>query len=385
VRQQKKSRELRVETAMADRGSTMLNSIDHSAPATCPAYTQRVLETRLRWPFVRVLNALQQPTVWVLVNGPIVTDKQQECFAQLRRSGCRFAGMSSYMNFPESEPDAMPGASKLDALDYEAVCEVWCHCFRDPGKYLRTDLPRALISISDFTDYMRISPAIIRPAGHEDQIDFVYVGAAEDWKREAKNWRLAAQCIPRLCRDLRLRALVIGTPNSQFPAEPGVVFSAPLAWNQLLALLARTRFLFVPNVLDASPRLLAEALCLNVPVVVNSKILGGWKYVNRFTGVFFDNERDVVPAVSTCLERTLSPRDWFRTNCGPYHAGQRLLRLLKTVAADSEISESSHLCLDEWSPGPLEHLQRSLRGAADPSWESNGSTQAPSNGRTSEG
>jgi hypothetical protein len=30
-------------------------------------------------------------------------------------------------------------------------------------------------------------------------------------------------------------------------------------------------------VLDASPALLTEALCLDVPVVVNHRILGGWR------------------------------------------------------------------------------------------------------------
>jgi hypothetical protein len=335
----------------------------------------------LRWPFLRVLTAGCQPTSWVLVNGPIVTQEQQEEFAQLRRSGCRFAGMSSYMNFPQSEADAILGGLNLDALDYEAICEVWCHCFRDSGKYLRTNLPRALISVSDFTDYMRISPEAVGPPRRTEEIDFVYVGATEEWKREAKNWRLAGQCIPRLCRDLRLRAFVVGTPNPDFPANRGVVFSAPLAWDQLLARLFRARFLFVPNVLDASPRLLAEALCLDVPIVVNSNILGGWKYVNRFTGAFFDSERDVVSAVRACLERTFSPRSWFRANHGPYLSGQRLLRLLKMV--DSEISEPSHMCLDESPPDPSTHPQRSPRGGLGPSWGSNESTPAPLSDQTS--
>jgi hypothetical protein len=127
-----------------------------------------------------------------------------------------------------------------------------------------------------------------------------------------------------------------------------VLFSAPLAWEQLLARLSRARFLFVPNVFDASPRLLTEALCLNVPLIVNYNILGGWKYVNRFTGAFFESERDVLPAVSACMERALSPRNWFQANYGPYLAGQRLLRLLKEV--DPQINESSHVCLDESFP-----------------------------------
>jgi glycosyltransferase involved in cell wall biosynthesis len=314
---------------------------------------QQSLRPRLQWPFQHVLNAHGRPTAWVLVHGPIVTQQQQEQFAQLRRSGCRFAGMSSYINFPQPEPDVICGRSNTDPLDYEAICEVWCHCFRDPGKYLTANLPHALLSASDFTDYMKVSRDAIGGGACEEEFDFLYVGARENWKRETKNWRLAGQCIPRLCKDLRLRAFIVGTPTPQFPPDPRVVFSASLAWDQLLACLSRARFLFVPNVLDASPRLLAEALCLNVPVVVNSNILGGWKYVNRFTGAFFDGEQDVLLAVSALLERTLSPRDWFRANYGPYLAGQRLLRLLKIV--DSELNEPSYLCLAEPSADLVEH------------------------------
>jgi hypothetical protein len=175
------------------------------------------------------------------------------------------------------------------------------------------------------------------------------VGATDEWKREAKNWTLAGRCIPRLCHDLRLRAFVIGTPTPEFEAVPGVVFSPPVPWSQLLGRLSGVRFLFVPNLLDASPRLLAEALCLNVPLLVNSSILGGWKYVNAFTGTFFEDESNVVEAAKLCLSRTYGAREWFRANYGPYLAGRRLLQLLKTV--DSQLAESAYLRLGELSSG----------------------------------
>jgi glycosyltransferase involved in cell wall biosynthesis len=290
-----------------------------------------------RWPFVQVLDGCHGPIDWAIVNGPIVTHTQQQQFAELRRAGYRFGGMSSYMTFPRSR--------FRDPLDYEMVCEVWCHCFREPDRFLSTAIPRELISASDFTDYHRISPERVTRLGDLKKFDLVYVGATESWKKKVKNWRLAARCIPKLCRELRLRALVIGSANAEFPPSPGITFSLPLPWSELLAHLIRARFLFVPNVLDASPRLLTEALCLNVPVVVNRNILGGWKYVNRFTGGFFDGEGNIIESVCTCLERNLAPRDWFRSNYGPYLAGQRLLRLLKYV--DSELTERSHLSLAE--------------------------------------
>lgn len=298
---------------------------------------------KLSWPFLFVLDARGRETGWALVNGPIVTHGQQEQFAELRRRNYRFAGMSSYMTFP-----LLTGEE--GALEYEALCEVWCHCFREPHRFFSTGIPRELISVSDFTDYMRVLPQSVSGAGRAAPFDFVYVGAAEDWKKEVKGWGLAGRCLPRLAKELGLRGLVIGEPDGELRRSPGITFSPHLPWARFLAELARAHFLFVPNELDASPKLLAEALCHNIPLVINRRILGGWKYVNAFTGVFFEDEEDAVEAAVKCLRRGLAPRDWFRANHGPYHAGRRLLRLLLSV--DPGISERSHLCLGEVSTGP---------------------------------
>jgi hypothetical protein len=291
----------------------------------------------LQWPFLWVVDSRQQQTGWVLVNGPIVTHAQQEQFAELRRRNHRFVGMSSYLTFPLTE-DA-------DTLEYETVCEAWCHCFREPDRYLKTDIPRALISFSDFTDFHRISPQNVFTNLPAERFDFVYVGATEGWKKAAKNWRLAGRCISRMCSELGLRALVIGTPNEDFAETRGVTFVSQLPWHDFLAHLVQSRFLFVPNVMDPSPKLLGEALSLNVPLVMHKEILGGWKYINAFTGVFFEGEEDVTAAVRACLSKAANPRDWFRVNYGPYLSGERLLRLLRSV--DPSISEQSHLCLVE--------------------------------------
>lgn len=63
-------------------------------------------------------------------------------------------------------------------------------------------------------------------------------------------------------------------------------------------------------------RVVAEALCLDVPVVINTHILGGWKYVDRRTGEFFGNADDVVDAFrrlrSPDRAAQLSPREWYK-------------------------------------------------------------------------
>jgi len=49
------------------------------------------------------------------------------------------------------------------------------------------------------------------------------------------------------------------------------------------------KFMLFPNTCDASPRLLAESLIRNTPALVNKNIYGGWKYINEYTGMFFNS------------------------------------------------------------------------------------------------
>jgi len=303
--------------------------------------------TEVDWPFLFAADPSGRGVGWAVVRGPIVTHAHHAQLAELSRAGLRFAGVTSYMSFPA--PDGG------DPRDYGTLCEAWCHGFRDPEAFL-PPVPRALISESDFVD-CRLLPAADR--GQDgDRPWFAYVGASEGWKKGCKNWELAARCVPRLCRELDLDALVIGAPDAEFPTAPRITFSPEMAWPGFLGLLRRARFLFVPNVFDASPRVLAEALCLDVPLVVHRRILGGWKYVNAFTGTFFDGEDDVVSAADRCLARPRSPRSWFRSQYGPYLSGQRLLRLLRAV--DPCIAETSHLVLSR----SLEVASGAARGAA---------------------
>ena len=57
-------------------------------------------------------------------------------------------------------------------------------------------------------------------------------------------------------------------------------------------------------------------MCLDVPILVNSHIIGGWKYVNQDTGAFFDSVDNVVGAYKGVMARQqageLHPREWFK-------------------------------------------------------------------------
>lgn len=294
------------------------------------------MRTTTRWPLERVLDAGGRPTGWAVVHAPVVSPERMRMLAGLLREGTRLIGMSGDADFPRRG-----GVHRADdPIDYWSLCEAWCHPFREPDDFLPPGVPRVLLSASDFTDPVRVREQA-RCGGRGPRVDYVYVGHAEGWKCHAKGWELALRCLPVLHGALRLHGMHVGAPAV---TAPGVRTEAHLPWPQLMACLAQARFLFAPNGLDASPRILAEALCLDVPVVVNRRILGGWKYVTARTGVFFDDEGDVGPAVTACLHRRWPTAAWFRTHHGPYLAGRRLLTLLRGL--DPGLTERSHLQLE---------------------------------------
>lgn len=277
---------------------------------------------RVKWPISAVLDVRDEETGWAVVHSRIVSPERHALLAELRRANYRFIGMASDGLFPAD--------ATTNGLDYGMLCEGWCHCFRDPDGYLPPGTPRALISDSDFADVARLTDVARRPSKRMRSYDFVYVGAAEPWKREAKGERLAAACFEALA-GAGWRGAAVGAPNLE--GAPAAVVLPPQPWPSLLALVASARFVLVTSGPDASPRVIAESLCLDVPVVVYQGILGGWKYVNRFTGEFFDSADDVAAAAARCAESARSPHGWFRTHYGPYHAGMRLASFLRELDA----------------------------------------------------
>jgi hypothetical protein len=291
-----------------------------------------------RWPYSFVVDARGAEIGWAIVHSEIVSPAGQEFLARLRRRAIRLLGMCSDGTFPKLNPE--------DPIDYGALCEGWCHCFREPDQFLPRDAPRTLISGSDFVDVIEVVRRANSGQGPvPDSYDYVYVGAEEPWKRDAKGWSLARECVVSLHETLGFRGLLIGAPRDASLGEHQVLTLPLMPRAKFLYHLARARFLLVPSGLDASPRILSEALSLDVPIVVFRGILGGWKYVNRFTGEFFESAEDVSVAVQNCLSTSRQPRRWYAAHHGSYRAGRSLLAFIRTL--DPAVSERSHLRLTQ--------------------------------------
>lgn len=103
--------------------------------------------------------------------------------------------------------------------------------------------------------------------------------------------------------------------------------------------LKRSRFAFLPQVHDASPRVAAQALALDVPILMNWHIMGGWKYVNDQTGEFFHDLSDFRRSLEKILHNAdtpyrYQPRRWVLNNFGNRNAGKRLLEFVQEHFAD---------------------------------------------------
>lgn len=287
----------------------------------------------LSWPFLGLHDEQGRSTGFVALMGPVRTRAERDRLA-FARERVRLVGFTSFLSFPRI-------VYGDEDVDYEGMCDAWCHCFRRPSEYLSLDRPRALLPHSDFTDPSIVSAARLRGGGGQRRFDFVYVCGEGYWSARAKNWELALRCLPVLCGGLGLDGLVVGRSAlpEELAATPEVsarlTVTGELPWADVASAISQARFVFVPNLLDPSPRVIAEALALDTPVLVNRDILGGWHYVNPFTGEFFESESDLAAGARRCLTRWVSPRRWFSAHHGPVHAGRRLARLLAEVGGTS--------------------------------------------------
>lgn len=223
--------------------------------------------------------------------------------------------------------------------DYFNMIEAWCHCFDDDaGEFL---VPGIDISESDFVmvDYFKTS--------EEKTSDFVYVCLPDNeetpqpdgWQAWNRNWDLAQRCFNRMGD---LKGVLVGREKLDCPWN--VTTTGFLPWDEYKEIVASTRFLFVPNLHDASPRVITEALAMNVPVLLNENILGGYKYVNDNTGRFFKDEWDFPMAVIDILTSEYEPRRWIHGNYGRLPTGRRLRDFLAQHLKPENVKEQLSKC-----------------------------------------
>jgi len=106
----------------------------------------------------------------------------------------------------------------------------------------------------------------------------------------------------------------------------------------------QARWAFLPQVCDASPRVSTQAMAMDVPLLMNRNIMGGWKYlVPGQTGEFFHDISDFKDSLRRILDNTrgrnspYKPLEFFWGNYGNKNSGKRLLEFVKEHWGDRMI------------------------------------------------
>jgi len=195
---------------------------------------------------------------------------------------------------------------KEQKLDWSENIKAVCHPFREISIFPK-GLKTFLFSESDFCDAL-VSPVKYKMNGWGNkEYDFVYFTINTTHGIRNKGLYLLP-LINKIAGEIGLKGLVIDYRTKEIKNKYKGVFSKAYEkmqkeWKgirnlkiinkkysteEVCAIMLSSKFVLYPNTADASPRLLTEAIIRGKPVLVNSSIYGGWKYINDKTGRFFD-------------------------------------------------------------------------------------------------
>jgi hypothetical protein len=286
-------------------------------------------------PFVNFYDNTGNRLNIIGISKPFSGDEHLEEYKKYQNMGLIVIGVSSYLEFPNMISNPYENfVENYKKYRYKELCRAWLHGFRNPVNYFPIGTPHALISESDFMDCNVAKP----DESVKKEYDFIYIclkqdeksEKCDDWATYNKNWELAQKCLKVMCETHKLRGLLVGRRDCKLPGMCHELMDTTnmLEYSKMLDSYKSAKFLFVPNKADASPRVITEALLTDIPILVNENILGGWKYVNENTGVFFKDEHDISRAVESITrgiqDERYSPRRDYLSKYGVVNTGKRL-------------------------------------------------------------
>jgi hypothetical protein len=279
----------------------------------------------------------------IMISAPFRTVEDEETYAKFKEQGLHFCGISSYLDFPDKIKNPHEDRFHEERNhDYINMVTAWLYCSREIPKALENSgLPMELITEADLKDtdgFYKPDPSI------QKEYDFMYICLDDDesptskclpgWQWYNRNWDLGKLCLTTMCRDFHLKGMIVGRTNCEFTNYcSGIVKTVPfMDFFTFQKEMKKCKFLFVPNISDASPRVMTEAMCYNMPVLTNYNIIGGWhNVVPGVTGEFFTDENDVGPALEKITKNydSYRAREWYCANRGRNNSGKQLAEFLK--------------------------------------------------------
>lgn len=297
---------------------------------------------RLPWALRHVVDEHGHDTGFAMLRGR-VPETGRAAFDSLA-STHRLVGTMEWWGFPRPEYSwagesyaVTPGGGPGDpsSLPEVAACEAWAHSAREPEAFLPPDRPRFFMSMPDFVDIDAVRDAAFGPWPDTPVTKRWDVVCAYADTRQAElegNWSLGRRCVEVLAGELGLSVLLLcrsGMPDVW--DLPHVEVRPRLSHDETIGCIARSRLTLVPHHMNPSPRILTESLALGVPVLVHSRILGGWQYVVNETGAFFDGVHDVAAGALRCLATEHRTLAWLERSYGRDRAAGQLAADLRAL------------------------------------------------------
>lgn len=289
------------------------------------AYIQKFKEKENRmFPFRYFTDENDRVLPFVAVTGFFREKAAEDRYNEYVKNGIHVFGITAYKSFPNRALiDSTEGEyERNDTFDYTGKIRDWLCCFRNAKENGFTDFNRlADISESDFYNAEDDSVLSI-----PKKYDFIYICNKDSdkcpldgWNAFNRNFELAKKCFPIMCSEFGLRGLIVGRDNCGLEKEEYSKYLEVvgwLDWGKLQDKMREAKFLFVPNVYDASPRVVAECIIKNLQVLMNRNIVCGFKYVNYQTGELFNDEKDIRDALKNLLAKpsSISPKKWWSEN-----------------------------------------------------------------------
>ena len=284
-------------------------------------------------PYVNIYDNNGNKLNVILISKPFRNKKEYKIYED-NKDKIVFIGITSYLEFPNKPSNPFENFDEnYKNFKYKEICEGWIHGFRNPDDYFPPDIPLLFASESDWIDCNNSKPI----KGEKKIYDFIYIclkvdekkSLCDDWATYNKNWKLAKKCLDVFCNKYKLKGLLVGRKGCELPNGCKYMKSTNmLKHGELQKMYSQSKFIFLPNEKDASPRVLTEALATNIPCLVNKNILGGWKYVNENTGEFFTDEKDLPESLDKLLNKIQNnkyqPRKYFIDNYSVENAGKKL-------------------------------------------------------------
>ena len=278
-----------------------------------------------------------------------------------KKKGYHFLGLSSYSEFPgpiSNIHDALHDPKhKCYTYDYFDLTKGWCSVFTEENnkKWMKNGFPRVQLAESDFANYEQHLP----DPNVKKEYDFIYICLKDGdkkegdkdcpagWQSQIRRFDIAKKLIDVMCKKYKLKGLLVGRIGCEIPPTCHQLMEQTdfMDYSKFITSFNKCKFILTCSEADASPRTVSEAMCFNLPVLMNKKILGGWQYVSEQSGEFFDPDTidtEFEPVLDKFMKKLnnneYTPREWFIKNYGKYNSGKRLFDFVKTLFKENELN-----------------------------------------------